>query len=277
VAVAIGPGAFGARGNSDIWVYDLGRGILTRLTFQGENFQPVWTPDGKRITFISREAGKNTLSWAPADGSGATESLALLKDVTSAPGPSSWSPDGKLLAFTRGDGGIGLLPRPGAAGDSKPQPFLQTQFRQTGGAFSPDGRWIAYISNESGTEQIYVRPAPTAAGPAGSAGKWQVSTDGGRYLHWARGGRELFYRNGDKMMAVEIEPGGAPSGPFRSGTPKLLFSYASPSVSGAFDVSPDGKRFLMIKPGAGPEAGPPQVQFVLEWFEEIRRRVRAGG
>ena len=121
---------------------------------------------------------------------------------------------------------------------------------------------------------MYVRPAPTAAGPpAAGGGKWQVSTDGGSYPRWARSGRELFYRNVDKTMAVAIEPGPA----FRSGTPKLLFSYPSPIGAFFFDVSPDAKRFLMLKRGPEAEAGPPQVQFVLEWFEEIRRRVRAGG
>ena len=139
--------------------------------------------------------------------------------------------------------------------------------------FSPDGRWIAYMSGESGSLQVYVRPAA-----AGAGGKWLISTGGGSGPRWASGGRELFYRSGGKVMVVAIEPGPA----FRAGTPKELFAYMSftlPGPVGSYDVSADGKRFLMITSGA-PEQGAaatPEIHFVLEWFEDIRRRVRAGG
>ena len=139
--------------------------------------------------------------------------------------------------------------------------------------FSPDGRWIAYTSLESGPPQVYVRPAA-----AGAGGKWLISTGGGYGPRWASGGRELFYRvQGGKVMVVAIEPGPA----FRAGTPKELFTYMSfvvPGLSGSYDVSADGKRFLMITSGAVEQgAATPEVHFVLEWFEDIRRRVRAGG
>ncbi len=274
-------------GKRDVWVYDLLRSTLTRLTFQGYNFGPIWTPDGKRVTFIHMDAGKSSLAWVLADGSGPPETLAHLEGGRSR--PTSWSPDGKLLAFDGGSSGqndIMLLPRPdGAPADPKgrpaPRPFLKTEHDEQQALFSPDGRWIAYISMESGQFQVYVRPA--AAGPEGAGGgRWQVSTGGGASPRWARGPggapRELFYvAPSGKVMSVEIEPGGAPSGPFRPGTPKELFTHVFPGVP-VYDVSADGKRFLMIKSGAAePEASQPQLHFVLEWFEDIRRRVRAGG
>ncbi len=267
--IAVSIGRRGER--SDIWVYDLARGTLSRLTSQGDNSAPVWTPDGKRVTFRNNQEGKFTLSWAPADGSAPPETLAGLESRGT---PDEWSPDGKLLLYSTGGGSgdpqrdLYLLPGPGAsAGDRKPRPFLQTPSAENDGAFSPDGRWIAYVSDESQRPEIYVRPAGTGGG------KWPVSTDGGNLPRWSRNGRELFYRNRNSVMAVTIEPGPT----FRAGTPKLLFEHRSP-VS-AYDVSPDAKRFVMVQaPGAEPEAGAAhQVHIVLEWFEDIRRRVRAGG
>ncbi len=267
VAVSIGSGD-----QADIWVYDLERKTLTRLTFQGGAQYPAWTPDGKRVTFyVSRGTErKEAIYSVVADGSSPPQTLAAV-DTRAA--YLSWSPDGKALAFTLGAVGqtdLAILP---AEGDRKVKPFLQTQAAEYAPEFSPDGRWIAYTSQETGRTEIYVRPAPAAAGSGVAAGaKWQVSNDGGRHARWARGGRELFYVNGDKMMGVEIEPGPA----FRARTPKMLFEGRYQTAPGNYDVTADGKRFLMLRPGAGAETGPAQVHVVLEWFEEIRRRVRAG-
>ncbi len=282
IAVSLG----GGPGEADTWVYDLLRGTLTRLTFQGRNFFPVWTPDGKRVTFVNF-AGKQTIAWTLADGSGQPETLVQAEGGP----PTSWSPDGKLLAF---DGGavvqndILLLSVPGTlsgpAGSAAPQPFLKTQHDEDSAAFSPDGRWIAYASMESGQHQVYVRPRAVSGAPSGAPsgpGKWQVSTDGGRFPRWTAGGRELVYRLPDRLMAVAIEPGGAPSGPFRPGTPKELFRYAFTQSFGGnspgYDASADGKRFVVIQSVAESSAAASEVHFVLEWFEDIRRRVRAGG
>jgi serine/threonine-protein kinase len=266
VAVAIGGLA-----QADVWVYELERGALTRLTFQGSNAFPGWMPDGSRITFYSVAPDKKqSLASVPADGSRAPEILAAVSDVVAY---LSWSPDSKLLAFAKGPAAsrdIFFLP---AQGDRKEKPFLQTPPSEYAPEFSPDGRWIAYTSHESGRPEVYVRPAPSAAGAAPGDGKWQISTDSGQYPRWSRSGRELFYRNLEKVMAVEIDPGPA----FRARTPKVLFEGRYLPTVGSWDVSADGKRFLMIKGAGEQESGPGQVHVVFEWFEEIRRRVRAGG
>jgi eukaryotic-like serine/threonine-protein kinase len=152
--------------------------------------------------------------------------------------------------------------------DRKAVPFLQTPFNETVPAFSPDGHWLAYASDESGRYEIYVRPYP------GPGGKWQISTEGGEQPVWNPSGRELFYRSGDKMMRVEIgtEPG------FAVGKPRILFEgqYATAATFPDYDVSPDGQRFLMLKPAEQAEAGPTQINVVLNWFEELKRLARAG-
>jgi len=248
---------------SDIWVYELIRGALTRLTFDSSNSNPIWTPDGKRVTFSSVRSGKEGLFWTPADGSGPPEQLLAAEGPVTFP---AWSPDGKVLAFQQrvagGQFGIWVLP---TDGNRKPRPFLQAPFNNSGPQFSPDGRWIAYFSDESGRSQVYVQTYP------GPGGKWQISTDVGIFPRWARHGRELFYRNGDKMMAVDVQT----SPTFRSGTPQVLWEGRYEGGP-HWDVAPDGKRFLMIK-GAGDQSAPGQMQVVTEWFDELRRRVPSGG
>jgi Tol biopolymer transport system component len=196
--------------------------------------------------------------------------------------PYSWSPDGKWLAFedqsptTGGD--IWMLPLddgPGPPGPAsrgvgaearKPQPLIRTPFHEYGGVFSPDGRWLAYSSDESGRFEVYVQPFP------GPGSKWQISTEGGggdeNPPRWARNGRELFYRNGSKMMVVDIQT--EPT--FTAGKPRLLFEG---QYGAWWDVAPDGQRFLMVQP-VEPEQPATQINVVLNWFEELRRRVPAG-
>jgi len=154
-------------------------------------------------------------------------------------------------------------------GDRKPRPFLATQFNEMWPDLSPDGRWLAYKSDESGRYEIYVQPFP------GPGGKWQVSTDGGDRPIWARNGRELVYRSGRRLMAVEVTT----SPTFRAGTPKALFDWPffRPTRGDLpwFDAAPDGQRFLMTKfPEA--QATVPQLHVVMEWFEELKRRAPPG-
>ena len=255
VAIEIGP---------QTWIYDLARGALTRLAFEGQvNDGPIWTADGKRIAVRSDRAGTNRVFWMLADGSGGAEQLT---DGSIGQLPRSFSPDGQWLAYQE----TGADTRRNVwflrVADRTKQPFLVTKATEGAARFSPDGRWIAYVSDEAGKPEVYVQPFPA------SGGKWQVSTEGGTEPVWNRNGRELFYRNGDRMMAVDV----AMQPTFSSGRPRMLFDgkYASslfPLTGVAYDVSPDGQRFLMIE-----ETGtttPQQINIVLNWTEELKRRV----
>jgi len=241
--------------NDDVWVYDILRQTLTRLTFQARSISPVWTPDGSRIIFRSSRAGILNLFWKVADGSGEEERLTTSQKNQT---PQAVSPDGQALVFAD-SGDLWILP---LAGDRKPRPFLTTPFAENGAQFSPDGHWLAYTSNESGRNEVYVRPFPAGAG------KWQISTEGGTEALWARGG-ELFYRNGDKTMAVGLttEP------TLTVGKPRLLFEgrFENPQ-SGSPGVTPDGQRFLMLKAGQQ-EQEATKINVVLNWFDELKHRV----
>jgi Tol biopolymer transport system component len=260
---------------NQIWIYDLARDTLTRFTFDGaSNQSPAWTPDGKRIAFDSTKEGPTSIWWQLADGSGGLEHLGTSQYSQI---PRSWSPDGQLLAYhennptTKKD--IWVLrmgdPSTGSGQVRKAEPFLRTPFSEGGPVFSPDGHWLAYISDESGRQEIYVQPYP------GPGGKWQISTEGGNEPAWSRNGRELFYRSGSKMMAVEVTM--QPT--FSAGKPKALFEgqyfAVTPGQAGtAYDVSPDGQRFLMVKE-TDRAASNAQINVVLNWSEELKRRVPA--
>jgi len=267
----------GKRG--DIWVYESERDTLTRLTFVGQdNTSPVWTPDGQRIVYSSQEnGGPYNLWWTRADGGGRAQRLTESKSSQSA---GSWRPDGKVLAFSEDNPGTNLdivtLPIEGdetsgwKPGD--PKPFLNSPAAEVEPAFSPDGRWMAYQSSESGSYEVFVRPFP------GPGGKWQVSTGGGVLPKWSRNGKELFYRTPDnKIMVVTYTTS---SDSFHADKPQLwspgqftelgLFTYN-------FDLPPDGKRFVVLKaPGTGQTAAANKIAFVFNFFDELRRRVPAG-
>jgi Tol biopolymer transport system component len=251
--------------NQQIWIYDLARDALSRLTLEGSlNRLPLWTPDGKRIAFYSdKAAGEYNLWWQLADGSGRLERLTTDEYANN---PETFSPDGQLLAFveinpkTQWD--IWIL----RIGDNKPTPFLRTPFSEGAPAFSPDGHWLAYVSNESGRPEVYVQPY------LGPGGKYQISTEGGTEPLWNHNGRELFFRNGNKMMAVDVTT--APG--FSAGRPRFLFegeywANETPTQRSAYDVSPDGQRCLMVKPTEA--SSDTQINVVLNWFEELKRRV----
>ena len=249
----------------DIWVYEFGRGTFTRFTFATDthNGWPVWTPDNKRLVFGSIGVrGRMELLWKPAQGSGQEERLSSGEDQIF---PTSCSPDGKVLAFTKLDPGTGpdvwMLP---LEGERKPRPFLHTSFSERQAQFSPDGRWLAYTSNESGRPEIYVTPYLSAEG------KSQVSSAGGDGAVWARNGHELFFREGDRMMAVDVDTRAG----FKAGKPHMLFEGRSAGFSFAdYDVAPDGQRFLMIQ---SPQTSVRQLHVVFNWFEELQRRVPTG-
>jgi len=267
---------------NDIWVYEWERDTLTRLTFSGQaNTNPVWTPDGQRIVYSSEEKrGEFNLWWIRADGAGDAQRLV---ESQSAQYAGSWRPDGKTLAFWQVGQGTNLdvmtLP---IEGDEKsgwkfgePKPFVNGAFNELEPSFSPDGRWLAYMSNESGSYEVYVRPFP------GPGGKWQISTGGGVLPKWSRSGKELFYRTmgtmDSKIMVVAYT---ASSDSFHADKPQLwspgqftelgLFTYN-------FDLHPDGKRFAVLKaPGTGQAASVNKVSFIFNFFDEIRRKVPTG-
>jgi serine/threonine-protein kinase len=248
------------RETDDVWIYELRRGLLTRLTRQDASaFGPRWTRDGRRVIYHV-EQPQFDLFWRVTDGSTAEQ---VLHSTASDKRATSISPDGTVLAFSESDpdSDIWLLPLDGG---SEPTAFLSTPYNEGEAAFSPDGRWIAYSSDESGRSEIYVQAYPNPEG-----GRIHVSTEGGVEPRWTRGGAELVYRHRNRMLAAAIDPrSGEP------GSPQVLFegTYAwAGGNSHSYDVTPDGSRFLMAK--TPPESAPRQAYVVLNWLEEMKRRV----
>ena len=247
-------------GDRNIWVHDIGQEGLRKLTTDGDNLWPVWTPDGSHITYASNSPSTAwDVHWIRADGAGADEVLwaSELPEF-----PKSWSPDGQTLAFMQTDPAtlqnIRLFTLDGAA----PRSWLETAAAELEPAISPNGQWIAYISIDSGVAEVYVRPV---------SGDWvrQVSTDGGVEPAWSRDGRELFYRNRDQLHAVSVPPGDT----FDHQTPTTLFErayYRTITAHASYDLAPDG-RFLMVKPEE--QASVSQINVVLNWVDELRRLV----
>jgi len=258
----------------DVWTYDLERDIFTRLTFTESNASdPVWTPDGQYIVYHGVEG----LFWIRSDGSGKPQPLTQAKNGHY---PSSFTPDGKRLAFheltsTTGtdvwtlpveNDGTGLR-----AG--KPELFLQTAFNERNASFSPDGRWLAYASDESGRLEVYVSGFPD------KSGKWQISNGGGLYPIFSRDGRNLFYRTADnQIMAAAYRASGDS---FRPEKPRLWSAtkIADSGLSGTnFDVSPDGTRIAALLPfdAPGDHQLNNEIKVLLNFFDELRRRVPQG-
>jgi serine/threonine-protein kinase len=244
----------------DIWIYDVARRTRTRFTFEGNNSSPVWSPDGVWLGFSSDRNGNWNIFRKRADGSGEAEQLAKSESSQS---PNSWSADGKWVTFSEVSAGTDVdiwalpLDEPG-----KPELILQTPFRESLHRLSPDGRWIAYTSDVSGQFEVYVRPFPDLGGT------FQISTDGGEEPVWSPKGDELFYRNGQKWMAVAI--GTEPE--FVAAEPELLFEGNYLNLPGySYDVTPDGLRFLLVM--AKEEPATTQLNFVTNWFEELKRLV----
>jgi eukaryotic-like serine/threonine-protein kinase len=248
----------------DVWVIDLARYTLTRLTTEaGEDESPVWTPDSRRVTFASSREGGRVTAWKAADGSTPEEMLFASPRHQHLGG---WTPDGQKLLSEEGvSTGYDLFV--GDMTSKKTEPFLVSRFSKTGAQLSPDGRWVAYGSNESGRTEIYVHAF------AGQGGRLQVSTEGGIEPRWAPDGRALYFRDGDRMMAVPLETGAA----LNPGTPRVLFegSYTRMGWPQAnYDVAPNGKAFLMVRGDA--QRLPTSINVIANWFEELRAIRPAG-
>lgn len=254
----------------DLWLWDVERRQLVRATFHaGVDMYPVWTPDGRRLLWASNHEGPFNLYIQSADGTGAVTRLTNAAEVQL---PTAKTPDGRSVLIRldgRADSGTDRLLVP-LSGESKAVPLLTTPAAERNGDVSPDGRWLAYDSDESGRFEVYVRPFPQV-----DAGKWQVSAEGGSRPIWARKGGELFYRTTQgAVMAVTVDTSGAR---FRAGQPAKVvgdgYFGASESYAGrTYDVTADGSRFLMIKDDHT-SGSTPHIVLVQNWIEEPRRLI----
>jgi eukaryotic-like serine/threonine-protein kinase len=250
----------------DLWVVEFARGISTRFTFHaGADTSPVWSPDGARVLFRSNRQVSPDLY--EKDGNGTADETVLLSGPEPET-PTDWSRDGRFVLFVKGaapaGGDIWILSR---GSGSVATPLPATPFNEISARFSPDGRWIAYLSNESGQNEIYLRPFTATAGAAPSVGaKWQVSNSGSVVggARWRRDGKELFYRHPNgALMSVDVSVDGAA---VRTSLPRQLF-LLPPSVTN-WDVLPDGQRFLVSMP-VTPQTTDP-ISVVLNWQAALK-------
>ena len=242
---------------------------MTRVTGEGRNSRAIWNPDGRRVTYAAATSGTEYVFVQALDSAGTIERLPVSGM------PSSWSPDGKVLAFatisTGVVGTIGFL----AEGRRDPIPFGNSRFNDRYPEFSHDGKWIAYTSNRTGREEVYAQAYP------GPGEQVQLSSDGGTQPCWSRDGRELFYTEIDSrgqhtmLMSVPISTGPR----LVAGVPRVLFEgmYRWQAGTRGYDVSADGRRFLMVKPVERPPSPVRELVLVQNWFEELKAKVPAGG
>jgi len=246
---------------SDLWLLDVARDVPSRVTFRtGISGDGIWSPDGSTIVF---QSDNTAIYRKPANGAG-KEELLLSSGINNR--PLDWSRDGKFVVYSSSNGGttgygLWLLPM---EGDHKPVSYLQTPFIETEAQFSPDGKWMAYASNESGQPQVYVQAIPA------SGAKWQISPAGGGQPRWRRDGKELFYISADqKLMAVPVKSGAG----FEAGAPQPLFELdpVFPPLGGRFAYQPtaDGKRFLVLSTAGGTAA--PPINLVVNWQAGLKK------
>lgn len=256
------------RDTRDIWMHDLARGLRTRFTFDAaDDIHTVWSSDGSQVTFNSRRSGRLGLFLKPASGAGADTTL--LESDRDNLYPVSLSKDGRFLSYFTGNAAsptgndIWVLP---LTGDRKPIPFMQTQFNERYGRISPDGRWIAYASTESGRDEVYVAPFP------GPAVKWQVSSNGGAWPRWRGDGREIFFEDVEgTLMAASVDGSGSA---FVVGavqplfTPRMRIAAWAGSTSYNYDVTADGQRFLINTADESQSDAP--ITLLLNWAGNLR-------
>jgi serine/threonine-protein kinase len=246
-------------GNRSIWIYEIARDILTPFAVEGDNSRAIWSPDGQRLLFGSNPGtGTPNLFWRPTDGSAEAKQLTTSENMQF---PTSWSPDGVVAYVEMADNGD-IFVRP-FEGEREPEAVLATQYNDRNAIFSPNGQWMAFVSDRSGQTEVYVKPYP------GQGRIEPISTNGGVEPLWARSGKELFYRSGDQMMVVSVQTDTT----FKAEKPRLLFEGAYGdnrvgSTTSNYDITADGQRFVMVQ-----EEDTPQINVVLNWFEELKRLV----
>jgi serine/threonine-protein kinase len=259
----------------DIYVYDLPKDALSRLTFAGVlSLDPVWTPDGGHIAFQAADSGSFSLSWVRSDGAGGVQKLLEGKKTYRV---NSFTPDGRRLAYDQ-DGettnrDVFTVPLdltdPDHPKAGKPEPFAHSAANEVHPAFSPDGRWLAFASDETGVYEVYVRPFPEAAG----GGKWQISFAGGKVPVWSRDGRNLFFEDLDDRVQVAGYTVNGPS--FVAGKPRLWSDQrlTQPTDDWNYDVAPDGQSIEgLVARSAEENKASLHATFLLNFFDELRRR-----
>jgi Tol biopolymer transport system component len=256
---------------SDLWVLEPARGTRTRVTFNGTvRFFPIWTRDGAQLTYADNSGAANQIWMTQADGTGRPKALTTADTRRF---PTSWSPDGRVLLMHVG-GADAQHPRDiwqldTSRNPSVLSPLIEGPFQERGGLFSPDGHWVAYVSNKSGQDEIYIRPYP------GPGLETVVSVNGGKEPVWGPNGRELVYRSDRRLMSVSIDTSGAAP---KIGTPVALFDapYATDTwgTDGAvanYDIAPDGQSFFFVSTQrTGSE--PPRLHLVLNWADHLGAR-----
>lgn len=247
-----------AAANDQIWIYEFSRKLWSRLTYQWDSVSPVWTPDSSRLIVGSSRSGPwNLFAISSNDGG----SVDRMKTSDRSQRPTSWSPDGLTLVYTETQPTTGDDIWTWRVGEASAKIFLRTPFAEGEARFSPDGRWIAYMSAVSGRPEVYVRSFN------GPSGQWQISVEGGQWPVWAKDGSEIFYRTplGSptplKLMSATVSAGST----FSSSEPKLLFDARQ---FGRFDVSLDGQRFLTVY---SPPAPPTEIYVMTSWEAELKR------
>jgi len=262
-------------GNRDVWVYDPQRDAMTRLTFGGRNRSPVWSPDSQYVVF----ANTGGIFQARADGARQQQALTQSKSLSQI--PYFFTPDGKRLAYVEYGNTwqiwtVLLEDQGGQLKTSQPEQFLKSAFNDTEPSLSPDGRWLAYDSNESGRWEVYVRAFPSPS--SGKGGKWQISNGGGYESHWSRNGRDLLYRWDDQILAASYTVKGDK---FVAEKPRVWIARLQVKRTlgnEPWDLAPDGKRVVLVAPVESAEAPKQEheVVFLENFFAELRRKVPVG-
>jgi len=262
LAVGIGSGAA-----LNIWIKQLDRGPSTRLTFGGQDRRPFWSPDGRTVAYIRDSNNTSAVYSRPADGAGQDRQVVRLDRLIQ---EGEWSRDGRWIVVRtdNGQAGAGDIVAVHSSGDGTPVPVAASQFTELHPALSPDVRWLAYTSNESGVNEVYVRPFPDAQG-----GRWQVSNGGGSEPRWSHDGRELYYLDGDRRLnAVQVHT--VPT--FATAARTSLFDASNLVVAGfhqSYEVTPDGRAFIFISPRRAGAQGASQLVWVDRWLNDVAARL----